>query len=82
MRRHTIVLKRAGMRGLFITQSMGTDALNALQSIPGVSNPEICSESDNEVTLVYEWMGKETFWQTEEYLLKYGLARADWNEGK
>lgn len=77
MPKHTIVLRREGIQGFLSTQSLGTDAYNAMTSIPGVSNPEIVKESDKLVEIAYEWTGKGKFWQTGEHLLKFGLARAD-----
>lgn len=82
MSRHTIRVKRAESRGFFTTQSIGNDALNALQAIPGIYNPEIGEELDDKVTLTYEWMREDTFWQTDEYLLKFGLSRDDWDGSK
>jgi hypothetical protein len=44
---HSITLERKGVQGFMSTQSIGTDALNALLTIPGVEDPEIISESDD-----------------------------------
>ena len=75
MSKHSITMKRDGMRGFLSSQRIGTDAINALLSIPGVENPEIVSESDGQVTLTYSWVGTGKFCETEEYLAKCGLAR-------
>jgi len=77
MPRHSIILKREGVEGFLSDQRIGTDALNAMQSIPGVENPEIITESDDQVGLTYDWTGDGPFWKTGEYLRKFGLARAD-----
>jgi len=77
MTKHSIVLRREGVKGFLSDQSIGTDALNALQSIPGVSNPNIVDESDERVELTYDWVGEEKFWHTDEHLLKFGLACVD-----
>jgi hypothetical protein len=75
--KHSITLKRDGIKGFLSNQSIGTDALNALVSIPGVENPEIVSESNEQVELTYSWVGDGKFWETNEHLAKFGLARAD-----
>jgi hypothetical protein len=78
MSKHSIILRRDNSIGGSISnQSVGTDALNAMQSIPGVTNPQIVSESDEQVELTYDWVGIGMFWETDEYLKKFGLARAD-----
>jgi hypothetical protein len=78
MSKHSVILRRDnGIEGFFSDQSVGTDALNAMQSIPGVENPEIIRESDEEVELTYDWVGDGKFWETGEYLKKFGLVRAD-----
>ena len=77
MSKHSIILRREGIKGFLSSQRIGTDALNALLSIPGVENPEIISESDEQVELAYSWVGDGSFWETDEHLLEFGLARAD-----
>jgi len=37
------------------TNTLGTDALNALLRIPGVSDPEVLEESEDQVAISYEW---------------------------
>ena len=70
-----IGLVRAGMQGFMSDQSIGTDALNAMSTMPGVKNPEIVSESENQATISYDWIGKEPFMQADKHLLRYGLKR-------
>jgi hypothetical protein len=72
---HSITLKRDGINGFLSSQSIGTDATNALSSIPGVKNPEIVSESNDQVELTYSWVGDGKFWETNEHLAKFGFAR-------
>lgn len=74
MAKRTIVLRREGMQGFRSDQSIGTDAFNAMRTMPGVKNPEIVNESESQVTVSYDWVGKEKFWQAGEHLLRYGLA--------
>ena len=81
MSRYSITLRRDGMRGFLSDQRIGTDAINALLSIPGVENPEIVSDSSEQVTLTYCWVGDGRFSEAEEYLAKFGLARVwEWRE--
>ena len=73
MSKHSITLKRDGTSH----QTVGTDGFNALQSIQGVEEVEIMNESDEQVELTYLWCGDGKFWETDEHLAKYGLARVD-----
>ena len=75
MPKHTIVLIRDnGMEGFMSNQTLGTDALNAMSTMPGVENLEIVNETDDRVTLSYEWIGKEKFWHAGDHLRRYGVA--------
>ena len=75
MSNNSITLKRDGIQGFMSDQSIGVNAINALSSIPGVKNPEIVSESNDQVELTYSWVGDGKFWETDEHLAKFGLAR-------
>lgn len=77
MSKHSITLKREGMRGFLSDQSVGTDALNALSSIPGIDDLEIVDETDERVILTYTWVGTSKFWKTDERLLQFGLSCVD-----
>lgn len=77
MSKHSVTLKRDGIKGFLSSQSIGTDALNALLSIPGVEEAEIVSGSNEQVELTYSWVGDGKFWETDEHLAKFGLARVD-----
>ena len=77
MSKHSITLKRDGTKGFLSPQSIGTDAFNALQSIPGVEEVEIMGESNEQVELTYSWGDDGKFWETDELLAKFGLARVD-----
>jgi hypothetical protein len=77
MTRHKIRIGRT--TGFYLSNnSLGTDALNAIAAIPGTTDLEIESESDNEVEISYVWTSPDKFWTTEEHLAKYGLRRLDW----
>jgi len=54
------------------------NALQAVASIPGVANPMLVDETEHSVTLRYQWRGSEKFWETDEYLKRFGVCRADW----
>lgn len=77
MSKHSITLKRDGIKGFLSSQSIGTDALNALHSISGVEEADVVSESNEQVELTYSWVGDGKFWETDEHLAKFGLARVD-----
>lgn len=73
MSKHSITLKRDGTSH----QTVGTDGFNALQSIQGVEEVEIMSESNEQVELTYSWGDDGKFWEADERLAEYGLARVD-----
>jgi len=74
---YSITLQRSGARGFLSSQSIGTDALNAMSSIPGVKNPKIIKESDEQVEIKYEWDGSDKFWETDTHLHQFGLERVN-----
>lgn len=49
-----IVLRRHEMS--LSSNTIGTDALNALLSIPGVSEPEVVEESEEHAVVSYTWV--------------------------
>lgn len=77
MKTHTIILVRdnRSLGGFSSTNSLSTDALSAIESIPETNNVQISNESEEEVKISYEWIGKEKIWNTDEYLSKYGVCR-------
>lgn len=75
MSKHSVTLKRDGMKGFLSTQSIETDALNALNSIPGVEHVEVVSASNEQVELAYSWIGDGKFWETDMHMASFGLAR-------
>lgn len=77
MSKHSITLKRDGIKGFLSTQDLGTDALTALLAIPGVEEAEVVSESDDRVELIYSWVRDDKFRETDEHLAKFGLAKVD-----
>ena len=74
MTKHTIVLVRAGIHGFMSDQSIGTDAINAMSTMPGVKNPVIVSESESQVKVTFDLVGSEPFMQAGQHLLRYGLT--------
>lgn len=73
MAKHTIVLRREGMLAFMSDQSIGTDAINAMSTMPGVKNPMIVSESESQATVSFDWVGTVPFMQAGQHLLRYGL---------
>ena len=76
MSTHSIILKRNGMNGFLSTQqSLGTVALNAMNAIPGVKNPKIVRESNEQVEITYSWVGDVYFNKINEHMADFGLVR-------
>lgn len=75
MSKHSITLTRDGIKGFLSSNSIGTDALNALAAIPGVTNSEIIAESAQCAQIEYTWIGSEAFDTIAEHLQVYGLRR-------
>ena len=78
MKKDSIVLIRDNRNtiGLLSKNSLSTDALAAIESIPGTKDVEIINVSEKEeVEISYVWIGKEKIWNTDEYLSKYGVCR-------
>lgn len=61
--------------GSMSPNSLGTDALAGVSTIPGVSSAEITAESDAEVTLSYDWDGRADFQATDEHLAKFHVQK-------
>lgn len=72
-----ISLTRSGPAGFLSSQSIGTDALNALNSIKGLSAPQIVHESESIVKITYLWSLDEKFDKANEVLYEFGLRIAD-----
>ncbi|MBB1520060.1 hypothetical protein [Aquipseudomonas guryensis] len=73
---YTIRLERSNnVRGIQAASSLGTDSVNGMLSIAGVEQPEILRETDEFVDLTYRWSGASKFWETDEYLAKFGVRR-------
>jgi len=77
MTRYSITLERNGL-GHMSTNSIGTDGLNAISSIPGTADVQIESESESQVEISYAWTASENFWTTQEHLSKFNLRRVGW----
>lgn len=77
MARHTITLERNDF-GRLSNNSIGTDGLNAILSIPGAADVQIESESEGRVEISYLWTLPDKFWNTETHLSKFNLRRSDW----
>lgn len=77
MKKYPIILIRDNRTtyGFLSKNSLSTDAIAAIESIPGTNDVEIINESEEEVKISYAWRGKEKIWNTDEYLSKYGVCR-------
>jgi len=74
-KRMTVLVRAGNQEGFLSGQSIGTDAINAMSTMPGVKNPVIVSESESQVTVSFDWVGSEPFMQADTHLLRYGLKR-------
>lgn len=77
MQTHSIILVRDNGNpiGFQSINSLSTDALSAIESIPGTKDVQIVNESVKEVEISYVWTAKEKIWDTNEYLSRYGVCR-------
>lgn len=74
MSKQTVKIVRSQTGGIS-PNSLGTDALAGVSTIPGVSSAEITTESVAEVTLSYDWDGRADFQATDEYLAKFHVQK-------
>jgi hypothetical protein len=75
--RHRITVERTPL-GHLRSNSMETDALNGVGSIPGVTDLQVEETGADFVTLSCRWTGTTQFDRTDDHLLQYGLQRR-WN---
>lgn len=74
--RYSITLLRDNLNPKPNNSTLGTDALNALSSIPGVIDLEILSESEEEVVITYEYtLADNKFLELNIHLYKFNLSR-------
>ena len=58
--------------------TIGTDAFNAVSTIPGVTGVHIEAEDDEQVEISYIYTLNDKFWDTVTHLAKFNLERVDW----
>ncbi|MDZ4050338.1 MAG: hypothetical protein EVA59_07775 [Limnobacter sp.] len=76
MTRHKIRIGRT--KGFWVSNNtLGTDALNALAAIPGLTDMEVEHETEDEVEISYVWTGTEKFLTMNEHLEGRGLHWLD-----
>jgi len=75
MSRHLIKIERNECGGL-ATNSIGTDALNAISSIPGAIEVELDSETKAEAIISFGWDGPK-FWDRDTHLAKFNLRKKE-----
>lgn len=76
MSKHSVKVRRS-IRGFLRTNRVGTDALGAIGSIPGVTDARLEDESDDSAIISYSWSGEEKFLDLAEHLDKFGLEAAE-----
>ena len=77
MKRHTIEIERNAF-GNFAQNTLGTDALNAIASIPGTDDIQIEEEGNEVVVISYLWTARDDFEDTATVLAKYYCRRVGW----
>lgn len=77
MYRYSTVLVRDdnSVIGFQSKNSLSTDALSAIESIPGTKDVEIITEENNEVTISYVWKEDGSIMNTNDYLSKFGVKK-------
>jgi hypothetical protein len=74
MSKHTVKIFRSPTGGMSLN-SLGTDALAGVSSIPGVLSAEVAGEPETEVAVTFEWDGREDFQTTDEHLAKFHIQK-------
>jgi len=77
MHRHSINIERNDF-GTLARNSLGTDALNAISSIPGTHDVRIEEDGDKLVVISYTWSGPGDFHDTATVLAKHYCKRLEW----
>lgn len=75
MSRHSIKLERNEL-GALSSNTIGTDGMNAISSIPGTADVRVESETEIEVVISYGFDGPK-FWERDTHLAKYHLRKKD-----
>ncbi|MFL9710041.1 hypothetical protein [Methylobacillus sp. Pita1] len=75
MKHHEMTVTRAQGSWSIRWPSVGTDALNALYSIPIVIDAHVILETGEFVAISYVCEEGKTFWATEEVLARFNLRR-------
>ena len=77
MNRHTINIERNEF-GNLASNTLGTDALNSIASIPGTNDIRIEEEGEQLVVISYAWSGLTDFEDTATVLAKHYCKRVGW----
>lgn len=75
-----IVVRRNPRSAYISSQTVGTDAVNALWRVPGVEEVELLEESDvdaegGQAKLAYAYASSERYMAIDTHLDKFGLER-------
>ena len=70
----TIVRKKHSLSN----NSLATDSLNAILSIPVIRDARIENETEDEVTISYIYTGSDVFQFTQEYFSKFDVTKKEW----
>lgn len=77
MVRRTIKIERNEF-ATFAKNTLGTDAFNAISSIPGTQDVQIDEDGEQIVTISYAWTVEGDFNDTATVLARYQCKRVGW----
>lgn len=60
------------------SNSLATDSLNAMGSIPLIKDARIINETEREVTISYIYTGSDVFQSTQDYFSKFDVTKKEW----
>lgn len=76
MKKHTVTLVRDATSPAITNNSVGTDAHNAISTIPHCENIELTSEDETSATVSFTYPdGANDFQETENHLSRFGLKK-------
>ena len=77
MTRHKMVVRRNALGQIAAQNTIGTDAFNAVSTIPGFADVHIDAEKDEQVEISYIYTLNGKFLDTERHLSNFYLERVD-----
>ncbi len=73
---YTVTILRDQLSTVITNNSIGTDALNAVSTIPLCTAVKLVCENDEFAIIEYEYPnGSPKFWDTDTHLAEFGLKK-------